>query len=283
MNHESDFLGQMARSSAARVAEAGRIRPLDSIARAAHASPAPPRLKLSGRGFDLIMELKLSSPANGLLASADLDVGAQVERYARAGAAVVSVLTEPDRFHGSLADLGRAVSVLAPFGIPAMRKDFLVDAYQLYEARLCGAGGVLLICRMLDDTRLAELVELAAELGLFVLLETFDEQDIGRAAAIASRWSASPAELLVGVNSRDLVTLKVVPERLQVLAPLLPADHPRVAESGLVDAGDAARLAGAGYTLALVGTALMSAPDPIELGAQMLAAGRAASARTGPT
>ena len=128
---------------------------------------------------------------------------------------------------------------------------------------------------MLTDTVLGELLDVAAGLGLFVLLEAFDSADITRATHAAATWRGPAAELLIGINSRDLVTLQVVPERLVELCPSLPVGHPRVAESGLVDAADAARLAAAGYGLALVGTALMSAPDPVALGRQMIDAGRA--------
>ena len=275
MSGQPDFLAGMALSSAARSAAAARQLPLEALERLARSRPPAPRLALSPAGFDLIMELKLSSPANGVLAGESLDLGAQVEGYARAGAAIVSVLTEPARFRGDLAHLRSAAEALRPYGVPAMRKDFLVDAYQLYEARAAGAGGALLIVRMLTDTVLGELLDVAAGLGLFVLLEAFDSADITRATHAAATWRGPAAELLIGINSRDLVTLQVVPERLVELCPSLPVGHPRVAESGLVDAADAARLAAAGYGLALVGTALMSAPDPVALGRQMIDAGRA--------
>lgn len=283
MNGETDFLAAMARASETRSAAAAATVPLRELVAAIRDAPAGPTLRLSAEGFDLIMELKLSSPANGVLAADSLDARAQVERYAAAGAAAVSVLTEPERFRGSLDHLKTAVAALRPHGIPVMRKDFLVDAYQLYEARRHGAGGVLLICRMLAPERLRELVMLAADLGLFVLLEAFDETDIAAAAAVARDWPGPAREFLIGVNSRDLVTLKVVPERLLALAAHLPRDWPRVAESGLNAAADAHRLAGAGYDLALVGTALMAAADPVQLGADMLRAGRnAVRARPAP-
>jgi indole-3-glycerol phosphate synthase len=253
--------------------------------------------------FDLIAELKLRSPALGDLGAAGDDLDARVTAYARAGAAAVSVLTEPSRFSGSLAHLEAAAVVLAPLGVPAMRKDFLVDPYQLYEARARGAGGALLIVRMLSGPLLVEMLDCARELGLFVLVETFDEEDIATAVealrlARLSTRGISPRErvsafrasgetpevegaargaVLLGVNSRDLQTLQVVPERLEQLAPLLPGDLPRVAESGLKTAEDAARMVRAGYDMALVGGALMSAPDPGALAAGMLAAGRAAA------
>ncbi len=275
MSATGEFLAAMARSSRART-EAARARESASLLAARVASlPPAPRLALDGR-FDLIAELKLRSPAMGLLSATDGDLEARVRAYAATGAAIVSVLTEPDRFDGHLGHLARAAAVLAPTGIPAMRKDFLVDPYQLLEARAAGAGGVLLIVRLLEEASLIHMVGLAAELGLFVLLETFDAAEIALAERVARGWSGRAADCLIGVNSRDLVTLQVVPARLDLLVAQLPRDFPRVAESGLVTAADAARLARAGYTLALVGTALMSSPDPVALGREMIARGRAA-------
>jgi indole-3-glycerol phosphate synthase len=128
--------------------------------------------------------------------------------YADAGAAAISVLTEPSRFDGALSHLTQAASGLAG-RIPVMRKDFLVDAYQVYEARVAGAGGVLIILRMLARAELEALIEAAAQLGLFALLEAFDDTDL-RAAELVREYAARTS-LLVGVNCRDLVTLKVVP------------------------------------------------------------------------
>jgi indole-3-glycerol phosphate synthase len=161
-------------------------------------------------------------------------------------------------------------------GVPAMRKDFLVDPYQVAEARLAGAGGILIILRMLSRADTDALLEAAARLQLFVLAEAFDETDIALAHDIVASPLARDVNLLVGVNSRDLVTLKVVPGRLEQLAPSLPQSVPLVAESGLADAADAARLAAAGYDLALVGSALMTSSDPSALLRDMLRAGREA-------
>jgi indole-3-glycerol phosphate synthase len=155
-----------------------------------------------------------------------------------------------------------------------MRKDFLVDGYQVLEGRAAGAGGVLAIVRMMDRAALEALVDTALELDMFVLLEAFDEGDIEIARALVEARTAHRALLLVGVNSRDLVTLEVVPGRLDALAASLPRDVKRVAESGVATADDAARMARSGYDLALVGSALMSAADPAALVREMLAAGR---------
>jgi indole-3-glycerol phosphate synthase len=275
MTATPDFLATMAHSSRARVQAARGREPDALLAVRARSAPAAPALRLDGR-FDLIAELKLRSPAQGLLSAAPDDLETRVIAYAQAGAAIVSVLTEPDRFDGDLAHLARASAALRAHGVPAMRKDFLVDPYQLLEARAAGAGGALLIVRMLDRETLAALVAAAAELGLFVLLEAFDAADIAIAAAIADAWRGRAGDCLIGVNSRDLVSLQVVPSRLESLAPTLPRAYPRVAESGLASGDDAARLARAGYTVALVGTALMAAPDPRALGRDMIDRGRTA-------
>ena len=242
------------------------------------ATPVPPALHLSPQRWDLISEVKLRSPAAGALKGGDEDVSARVAGYAAAGAAAVSVLTEPARFDGSLAHLQTAARALGAQGggVPAMRKDFLVDPYQVAEARLAGAGGILIILRMLSRADTDDLLEAAARLQLFVLAEAFDEADIAIAHDIVASPLARDLQLLVGLNSRDLVTLKVVPGRLEQLAASLPHSVPRVAESGLVDAADAARLAAAGYDLALVGSALMTSPEPSVLLRDMLRAGREA-------
>jgi indole-3-glycerol phosphate synthase len=273
----SAFLDEMTAGSRTRLAAARAERSLAQLESAARAAPAPPPLRLDARGFDLIAELKLRSPAAGVLRAAGEDVGARVGAYARAGAAAVSVLTEPSRFDGSLEDLAAAAAVLAPRGVPAMRKDFLVDPYQVFEARAAGAGGVLVILRMLPKADTRALIECADALGLFVLLEAFDARDIALMhELIEAHRGAAP--LLAGVNCRDLATLAVVPQRLLELAPLLPTRVPRVAESGVATAADARAVAAAGYSLALVGSALMRGDDPGALAAALLAAGRAARA-----
>jgi indole-3-glycerol phosphate synthase len=268
-----NFLAQMAARSAARVRTARAARSEASLLSACRVAPRPPELRLER--FDLIAEIKRSSPSAGSL-EAGADVVQRARCYAAAGAAAVSVLTEPERFGGSLDDLGVAAGALQAVAVPAMRKDFLVDPWQVLEARASGAGGVLLIVGMLGATLLAELLAAAVEQGLFVLLEVFDESDLERAAAALAGAQGVP--LLVGVNCRDLRNLAIDPNRLARLAPHLPADIPAVAESGLDDAASAARAAALGYRLALVGTALMRAADPGALAGEMLEAGRAAVA-----
>jgi indole-3-glycerol phosphate synthase len=228
----------------------------------------------------LIAELKLRSPAQGQLGANADDLEARVTSYARGGAAAVSVLTEPSRFDGDLLHLERAVAALRPLEVPAMRKDFIVAPYQLFEARAAGAGGALLIIRMVPRARLIELLDCAAECGLFVLLEAFDQADLAIARELAASRRGKAEQVLVGVNSRDLQTLQVVPERLISLAPELPVEYPRVAESGVATIDEVQAVARAGYSLALIGTALMARGDPEQLARDLLQAGRAAALET---
>ena len=272
-----DFLAAMAEASHERVAQARAVTPQRELQALVSALPGAPRLTLSQHGFDLIAEVKLRSPAAGQLKAGTEDISARVAAYADAGASAISVLTEPSRFDGTLSHLTQAACALAG-RIPAMRKDFLVDAYQVYEARVAGAGGVLIILRMLDRAQIEALLEATSQLGMFSLLEAFDEEDLALAAQLVREYRER-ATLLVGVNCRDLVTLKVVPGRLEALAPLLPRAVPRVAESGVSTPADAARLAAHGYDVALVGSALMQAGEPLALAATLLEAGRAAAPR----
>lgn len=272
----SEFLEQMAAASRERARAARAACPqAELLARALDTAPPPP-LRLQPDGFDLIAELKLRSPAVGQLRGPDENIVSRVIKYARAGAAAVSVLTEPTRFDGSLEHLRAAAQALSPLGVPVMRKDFLVDPYQVLEARLAGAGGILAIVRMLRDAELEALVRQARALELFVLLEAFDEQDLERLDGVLRRLGTEG--LMAGVNSRDLETLQVVPSRLAELARHLPPGVPHVAESGVGTPEDARRMAQAGYDLALVGSALMSGDDPAALASAMLRAARGARA-----
>ncbi len=275
-----DFLEGMAASSRERSHAAQALTSQADLLAMARDTPEPPQLTASLGGFGLIAEVKLRSPAVGMLKGGDENVGARVTSYASAGAAAISVLTEPTRFDGSIEHLRLAAKALTALRVPAMRKDFLVDPYQVIEARAAGAGGVLLILRMLPRKQIEAMIEQALELHLFALLEAFDESDLELAEALTEQYAreSSRIELLVGVNCRDLVTLKVVPGRLEALAHLLPKRVPRVAESGVGHGEDARRVAAAGYDLALVGSALMTAPDPRATAAEMLEGGRAGRA-----
>lgn len=273
----SGFLDDMARSSAERALQAKRRESSAALARRARRAPGGPPLRLSAAGFDVIAELKLRSPAAGILGNQAGDWVGRVCAYARGGAAAVSVLTEPSRFDGSLQDLRRAAQALDPLGVPVMRKDFLVDPYQVLEARAAGAGGVLVILRMLSPERIVDLLDAAADHQMFVLLEAFDAADLESARELlAARRRVET--ILIGVNSRDLQTLNVVPERFASLAPMLPAQSPCVAESGVATALDACAMRRLGYRLALIGTALMNSDDPALLLEEILSA-----ARTVPT
>ena len=274
----SGFLDDMARASAARVAQALRHESAQHLERRARAATPSAALRLSARGFDVIAELKLRSPAAGVLRDASEDWVGRIAAYARGGAIAVSVLTEPSHFDGSLEHLRRAAAVLAPLGVPAMRKDFLVDPYQVLEARAAGAGGVLVILRMLPPRRIADLLDAAAEHGMFVLLEAFDAVDLAIARDLlrlrTARNPSTKEQILIGVNCRDLQTLQVVQERFAALAPRLPEGWPAVAESGVASAADARRMQSLGYRLALIGTALMACEDPAQLLAEICDATR---------
>lgn len=258
----SDFLQTMAARSAERAAAAGTFVSGDFD------KPVVP-LKLGE--FDVIAEIKDRSPAEGELNTAQLlPRGDRAVAYAEGGAAAISVLTEPSRFDGDLAHLEEVVAAVP--ATPVMRKDFLVDAVQVLEARKAGASGVLLIAAMLDDAKISEMLSCAFEHGMFVLLEAFDEDDLRRSALFVDNV---PGDLLVGVNTRNLRTLDVDPDRLKKLSGFLP-NATCVAESGLHEPVDAARVAQWGYRMALVGTALMRSDAPGALVAGMREAGAAA-------
>ena len=266
----SDFLKTMAKESADRASAA------EGTVRSAHLDL--PVLPLALGTFDVIAEIKNRSPSEGALAN---DASSRSERaagYAEGGAAAISVLTEPTQFAGELAHLEEVVRAVNDISIPVMRKDFLVDPVQILEARAAGASGVLLIATMLTDKQMNDMLNCAYEHSMFVLLESFDEDDLRRSTALLDdarhRDQAESGKLLVGVNTRDLRTLHVDPGRLKALGPHLPRGVPCVAESGLHDGQDAAAVAGWGYSLALVGTALMRTPDPGQLIRDMLEAGR---------
>lgn len=274
----SSFLERMAQASRARARLAAERESLEALAARARARPAPPPLQLDR--FDVIAELKLRSPAAGGLAGDDFDRAGQLTAYAGAGAAAVSVLTEPDAFSGSLAHLEEAAHVLSPLGCPVMRKDFLTQPYQVVEARAAGASGVLIIVTMLSDGEVDALVDCAFDWGLFVLLEAFDRDDLHR----LGRWLPTRGGriALAGVNSRDLTTLEVRAARFAELAPDLPRQVPAVAESGIERVEDVESVASLGYRLALVGSSLMQAAEPARRLAEYIAAGRAAAVREPP-
>ena len=263
-----DFLKGMAESSAARAAQARSFTDADFD---------KPIVPLRRGVFDIIAEIKQRSPAEGQLGcqspySESKGVSHLISRaqdYVAGGAAAISVLTEPSRFDGELAHLNEVAAAMPT--TPVIRKDFLVESVQVLEARAEGASGVLLIATMLTDEKLRAMLDCAFEHGMFVLLESFDEDDLRR----SSKFLDGRGELLIGVNTRNLRTLEVDSERLMNLASSLP-EAVCVAESGLCAAEDAARVAGWGYGMALVGTALMRSDDPAALITSMRDAGAAA-------
>jgi indole-3-glycerol phosphate synthase len=244
--------------------------------------PAPP-LRLSPEGFDVIAECKLHSPSAGDLSAHTTNVESRVQAYAKGGACAVSVLTEPLRFGGQLEHLAQAAQVLKPYNVPVMRKDFLVDPYQVMEARAAGAGGVLVIVRMLDRSRMTELLDCAAILKMFVLLEGFDHEDLAIARDVLGARKQHDEQVLVGVNCRDLQKLTVEVPRLKELVDDLPDTLPRVAESGVRSVEDVRHVVDLGYQVALVGTTLMNSSDPCRLLGDMLAAGRERALRSRAT
>ncbi len=264
----------MAASSRERIEAARRLESDAALTVRAQAAPRAPRLSLHRR-FDVIAELKFTSPAAGALAKPSENWLHRVEQYAAAGAAAVSVLTEPSRFDGSLDHLRLAATALREYGVPAMRKDFIIDRYQIDEARAAGAGGVLLIVRMLDHAQLEHLLEYSRAQELFVLLEAFDAHDLDSARRALDALKLSRNEVLVGLNCRDLQTLQVDTANFERLATHMPEGWAKVAESGVSSAHDAKKMRELGFDAALVGSALMESATPQALLSKMLAAGRA--------
>lgn len=262
----SDFLKQMAASSAARV---------EALAPVPESALDRPVVPLAATGFGVIAEIKGRSPAEGALGGEDIDHAGRARTYAEAGAAAISVLTEPTRFSGAIEHLSRVAAATPQ--TPVMRKDFLIAPEQVVEARAAGASGVLLIIAMLDDRALRAMLDCAAEHGLFVLLESFGVTDLEcarRVLGAADEDRIAGGQLLFGVNTRNLRTLEVDGGRLARLVSELPKGR-SVAESGIATAADAAGAARLGYDMVLVGSALMRAGDPGALVAAMRTAGRA--------
>ena len=268
------LLTEMAQTSLARLAQARAKEPEKSLwARASDAPPAP-RLKLSPEGFDIIAECKLQSPSAGDLSANTRGVEDRVIAYGQGGACAVSVLTEPTRFGGSLQHLEQAAKALSQLQVPVMRKDFLVDPYQVMEARAAGAGGVLVIVRMLEHCHITALLDCAAMLKMFVLLEAFDAADLDVARGVLAPRKQHGEQILVGLNCRDLETLQIDLSRLEELADKLPSGYAPVAESGVSSLEDVRTVVDVGYRVALIGTTLMGSNEPKKLLGELLAAGR---------
>ena len=198
----------------------------------------------------VIAELKRASPSRGTI-RAELHPAEMARGLESAGAAALSVLTDSEFFRGSLADLTEASQAVS---IPCLRKDFILDPFQILEARAAGADAILLIVAALEDSQIALLQAFAMDLGLDVLVEAHDRREIDRAVALEAA--------IVGVNSRDLRSFAVDTDSLLVLADALPPDVLRIAESGIRTPEDIARLRDGGYEAFLVGEALMRQPEP---------------------
>lgn len=206
-----------------------------------------------GRQPGLIAELKRASPSKGLLAP-NLDLLDAAEIYAANGAAAISVLTDRTFFQGRLETL-RKLRFERQIDLPLLRKDFIIDESQLYEARVNGADAALLIAAALtDDSQLRDLHSLALELGLTPLVEVHNRAEVERVLTI-------PGLKMVGINNRDLDTFQVTLETTESLRPLIPAGIAVVAESGIFHSADVRRLEICGIDAVLVGEALVTAPD----------------------
>jgi indole-3-glycerol phosphate synthase len=215
-------------------------------------APAPldAHAVLKGDQIKVIAEVKRSSPSKGEL-SAIGDPAALAEKYEEAGASVISVLTEERRFKGSLADL---TSVRSRVAIPILRKDFMVDEYQFFEARAHGADMVLLIVAALAKSQLRDFYDLATEMGMAALIEVHTADELDRAMEITPR--------IIGVNSRNLKTLEVNPVAFSELIPQIPNEVIRVAESGISQRSDVEFAQRHGADAILVGEALVTSADP---------------------
>ncbi|WP_419809540.1 indole-3-glycerol phosphate synthase TrpC [Sphingomonas sp.] len=203
----------------------------------------------SANGFGLVAEIKKASPSKGLI-RADFDPAAHARAYAAGGAACLSVLTDAPYFQGHLDYLVQARATVA---LPVLRKDFMVDDWQVAEARLHGADAILLIVAALDDAALADLEAVAIDQGMDVLIEVHDDAELDRALRLRSR--------LIGVNNRDLKTFDTDPTRAHRLAARVPAGCTLVSESGIATHADVQAAAEHGIRCFLVGESLMRQPD----------------------
>jgi indole-3-glycerol phosphate synthase len=231
-------------------------KPIEELAAAAANAPAPRgfgaglRRGRDSAGIATISEFKRKSPSAGWMGEA-ADLPTTVRAYAAGGASALSVLTDGPFFGGALADLAAA---RAACPLPALRKDFIVDRYQVVEARAAGADAILLIVAALSDAEMADLLAAAREISLDVLVEAHDAEEAARAVAVGAE--------VIGINNRDLRTFTVDRELVIRLRDRVPPDRLIVAESGIRDARDVARLRAAGIDAMLIGETLMRAADP---------------------
>ncbi len=234
---------------------ARRKQALPQAELAARAKTAPPPLSfkraLDGPGLKLIAEVKKAAPSRGVI-RADFDPVAIALTYAEGGAAALSMLTEEKYFQGSL-DYLRDAKMALGGRLPVMRKDFIIDPYQVYEARAYGADAFLLIVVALNRESLAELLALGRKLGMDALVEAHNEAELGLALAAGAD--------IIGINNRDLKTFKVDLDTTRRLMALMPPGKTVVAESGIKNRQDIEKVRGWGVNAALVGEALTSSPD----------------------
>jgi indole-3-glycerol phosphate synthase len=223
--------------------------PLDEVRRQSTDAPSPRGLAFDGQ-MTLIAEVKRRSPSKGAFVQT-LDPVAQARAYERGGAGAISVLADERYFGGSLDDLR---SVRQSVAVPVLCKDFILTAYQVYEARAYGADLLLLIVAALDDETLQSLQSLAVDLGMTPLVEVHDQHDLARAIAADAG--------LIGINNRDLSDFSVDLLTTEYLAPLVPDDSIVVSESGIATRDDVERMREAGARAVLVGETLMRSGDP---------------------
>src|SRR5712672_1994682 len=251
----SDILSKIETYKREEIAAASRAHPLASMEPLARAAPAPRgfvraiREKLARGDYALIAEVKKASPSKGLI-RADFDPPSLARAYEAGGATCLSVVTDTPYFQGGDGDLRGA---RAACKLPVLRKDFILDPYQVLESRVLGADCILLIMAALDDDTARELAAAATELGLDVLVEVHDRAELDRALRLDAR--------LIGINNRDLKTLKVDLHTAESVAPLVPPGRIIVGESGLNEPADLDRLAAVGARCFLVGESLMRAGD----------------------
>jgi len=255
MNAMTDVLEKICADKRRETARRKLARPLAELEAAARKAPTPrgfaARLKaaLAAGGYGLIAEIKRASPSKGLI-RADFAPATLARAYAKGGAACLSVLTDEPYFQGKDDDL---VAARAAVGLPVLRKDFMLEPYQIAEARALGADCVLLILAALDDATALGLAAAAGSWGMDVLVEVHDADELERAFTLPCQ--------LIGINNRNLKTLSVDVATTEALAPRAPRDRIVVSESGLGSPADLARMARAGVRCFLVGEALMAESD----------------------
>ncbi len=252
----ADILAKILATKAGEVAAAKRTRPRADVDAAARAAGAPRdfvgalRAKIAAGRPAVIAEIKKASPSRGVLRE-DFDPAAIAAAYERGGAACLSVLTDPTYFQGSADHLAAA---RAACSLPVLRKDFIIDEYQIAQARAIGADAILLIVAAQDDARLAALEACAREHSVAVLVEVHDAAELDRALRLATP--------LIGINNRNLRTFDVTLSTTLDLLARVPADRVVVTESGILSPADVAAMRARGVDAFLVGEALMRARDP---------------------